>query len=306
MSSPKHLRPIDAILGFDDSSHQVGELANLLGLPHEIASVHTFPDEESLVQVHRSARHVAIYRSLHHPNPKLFEVLLAASALRDIGVRQVSLIAPYLPYMRQDIAFAPGQAVSQRVLGQMFAALFDGFITIDPHLHRTHELKSVFCGKPSLALSATSLIAEHARAHCTKLYGLVVGPDEESGPFVQAIANEIGVKSAVATKNRHGDRRVTISIPSGTDVKDQRVLIADDIISTGTTVAFLASALKFKGARQVDVYATHALCDDRALAALRAAGADRIVSCDTVPHPTNEISAARIIAAGLRASQEGT
>jgi ribose-phosphate pyrophosphokinase len=303
MSSRNHLQPIDAIVGFDDCRRQVEELATLLGLPHEIASVHTFPDGESLVQVNRPARHVAVYRSLYQPNPKLFEVILAASALRDIGTRQATLIAPYLPYMRQDIAFVPGQAVSQRVLGQMFAAAFDGFVTVDPHLHRTRDLDSVFCGKPSLALSATAVIAEHAHAHCTKPYGLVVGPDEESGPFVQAIANELGVKSAVATKNRHGDRRVTISIPSGTDVKGQTVMIADDIISTGTTVAFLASALKLKGAHHVDVYATHVLCDERALAALRAAGVDRVVSSDSVPHSTNELSAARIIASGLRTQE---
>jgi ribose-phosphate pyrophosphokinase len=131
-----------------------------------------------------------------------------------------------------------------------------------------------------------------------------MGPDEESGAFVQHIAQELGVKSAVAAKSRHGDRRVTISIPSDVDVEGRMVLVADDIISTSTTIAFIVSALKLKGARLVDVYTTHALCDEKALAALHAAGANRVVSSDTIPHSTNGISAARIIAAGLHEFQE--
>jgi hypothetical protein len=56
-------------------------------------------------------------------------------------VRHLTLVAPYLAYMRQDIAFHPGEAVSQRIVGPFLASLFDAVVTVDPHLHRVATLQ---------------------------------------------------------------------------------------------------------------------------------------------------------------------
>ncbi|MCZ4328253.1 ribose-phosphate pyrophosphokinase-like domain-containing protein, partial [Brachybacterium paraconglomeratum] len=85
----------------------------------------------------------ALYRSLDQPNEKLVELLLAARTARTLGAPHLTLVAPYLPYMRQDIAFSPGEAVSQRIVGPFLASLVDAVITVDPHLHRVASLRDV-------------------------------------------------------------------------------------------------------------------------------------------------------------------
>jgi hypothetical protein len=84
---------------------------------------------------------VVVYRSLHQPNEKLVELMLLALQARAWGVQRLLLVAPYLAYMRQDIAFNPGEAISQRVVGAFLATLFDAVITVDPHLHRVATLE---------------------------------------------------------------------------------------------------------------------------------------------------------------------
>src|SRR5690606_8630460 len=142
------------VFGFRESAEQAARLAAELDVPFGEVAVHRFPDGESLVRVDPPPATAILYRSLDDPNPKLFELLLAASALRDSGARRVLLVAPYLAYMRQDIAFQPGEAVSQRVIGKLLAAHFDAVMTVDPHLHRTRSLEAIMPGIRVASISA--------------------------------------------------------------------------------------------------------------------------------------------------------
>ena len=114
-----------AVYGFAETEPQARALAEMLGVGYETVEVRHFPDRESLVRVPAPAAPAAlVYRSLDDPNGKLIELMLASSALRANGARQIALIAPYLAYMRQDTAFHPGEAVSQRIVGRFLAGLF--------------------------------------------------------------------------------------------------------------------------------------------------------------------------------------
>jgi ribose-phosphate pyrophosphokinase len=102
---------------------------------------------------------VLICRSLNQPNDKLIELLFCARTARQLGAKRLTLIAPYLSYMRQDIANQPGEAVSQRIMGQMLAELFDDVITVDPHLHRINSLDQAIPIKNAISLTAANEIA---------------------------------------------------------------------------------------------------------------------------------------------------
>ncbi len=297
----------DVIFGFGDSAVQARALAAAVGATYGEVDVHTFPDGESRVQVLEisapSLHRVLLYRSLHHPNAKILEILLAASALRDAGAAEIGLVAPYLPYMRQDMAFHVGEAVSQKVVGQVLAAAFDRFIAVDPHLHRTHNLGDVFGGKPALALTGAHVMATHIGQSFVP-GALIVGPDQESAPLVRNVAARLGVEWFVATKQRLGDRLVQIALPAGVSVHGRAVVIVDDVISSGRTVVDLVEKLTAGGAGTIGVCATHALFDDGAAAAMKTAGVMSIASCDGVPHASNRISLVQVIADGLRNSHD--
>ena len=110
------------LLGFADSTAQARPVADRLGLPYGEIAVHRFPDgEDRLTLPERHAGHVILFRSLDRPHDKLIELLLVCRTLRQWGVRRLTLVAPYLCYMRQDIAFHLGEIVSQNIIGQWLA-----------------------------------------------------------------------------------------------------------------------------------------------------------------------------------------
>lgn len=283
---------------FPDSLVFARKLASALGAPLARVALHYFPDAETRVRIEPGTDHALLVRSLHDPNSKLFELLLAASALRDGGAPSVTLVAPYLPYMRQDRAFVRGEAVSQRVLGALIGHAFDGVVCVEPHLHRIRSLSEVFpCD--ARALSAAPAIARWVARQGEPCW--VVGPDEESEPWVRAIGAAAGMPHVVARKQRVGDDAVVVDLPRGLRAPCERAVIVDDIASSGATLAAAARAVRGAGALRVDAVVAHAIIAPGAEARIREAQIASLISCDTLPHPTNAIETAGLIADALLA-----
>ena len=282
------------ILGFADYQQQGEALAKALACPFALIEIHRFPDGESKLTVPQALpEQVILCRSLNQPNDKLIELLLATQTLRAQGVRHLTLVAPYLCYMRQDIAFHPGEAVSQRIIGQFLAEQFDKVVTVDPHLHRIERLDQAIIGREAIALASAALMGQFLRQHTQQ--PLLLGPDEESAQWVRAIAEPAGLDWAVASKHRLGDREVEILLPER-DYAAQAVVLVDDMISTGHTLINVARQLRAHGAKQIDTLVTHALCDESTLQALQQAGITHVWSSDSIPHPTNAVPLAALLA----------
>ena len=129
---------------------------------------------------------------------------------------------------------------------------------------------------------------------------LLVGPDGESAQWVAQAAARHGLEHAVCTKERHGDRSVTIHLPP-VAVQGRAVVLLDDMASTGHTLAQAARLLLQAGAASVDVAVTHALFAGDALQALHDAGVGEVWSTDCIPHPSNTVAMAGPLAAALQA-----
>jgi len=289
-----------AVYGFLDNSRAARALADALGLMFVSIDVHTFPDGESRVGAIAAAPHAIILRSLNQPNTKILELILAASALRDTGAETLTLVAPYLAYMRQDKAFHRGEAVSQKVVGGLLAGAFDRFVSVDPHLHRTPSLNDVFGGKPALTLTAAPAISAHIKERGLSRETLLIGPDEESRAWVSAVAAPLDYEWTTATKERHGDRKVAITIPTEVEIRGRPIIAIDDVISSGGTLATLAAILRSRGAALIEAYTTHALFSAADERAMRDAGINAIYSCNSVPHRTNAIDLTPTLAQGLK------
>lgn len=285
------------LLHFEDEATFAQQLAAATALAPQRIARHRFPDGELRLTLPQALPpRVVALRSLHQPNEKLIELMLVARTARELGARELVLVAPYLGYMRQDIAFSPGEAVSQRIVGKFLASLFDTVIAVDPHLHRTGELGAAVPASRVIAVATAPLVAPFlARREDDPI---LIGPDEEAAQWVRPAAAG-RYAWTVCRKTRNGDRDVEIVLP-GMDVRGRDVVLIDDIASTGRTLVQTVHGLWDAGATGIDVFVTHPVFVGDALAQLRAAGVGSIWSCDTVPHPTNAISVVPLLAEALR------
>ena len=287
-----------ALLYFEDETPAALRLADAAGLvPHRVER-HRFPDGETqLTLPTRLPPRVVLLRSLHQPNDKLTELLLAAPTARQLGAKHLSLVAPYLAYMRQDMAFAPGQAVSQRIVGAWLATLFDAVITVDPHLHRVATLAEAVPARQAITLSAAPLLGDWIAQHRPGAF--LLGPDSESAQWVTQAATAHGLKHAVCSKVRHGDHAVSIALPA-CDLRGQAVVLLDDVASSGHTLATAAALALAAGAASVDVAVTHALLAGDALQRIHQAGVGEFWSTDSVAHPSNVVGLAGLLARAIK------
>lgn len=281
-------------------------LAVRLGVTADEISVHTFPDGEIRVTVKRAPAVAIVYVSLDRPNDKLLTLMLASEAYRRSGVRRLVLVAPYLCYMRQDAAFQPGEAISQKVVGGLLASAFDRIVTVDAHLHRTSDIREVFPGIEAENLSAMPAMADSLRATGFDRNAIVVGPDAESEAWVSDLAARLQLPYMAAHKTRLGDRSVEIELPSPDAVAGRPVLLVDDLVSSGGTLAVCAQVLSAAGATSIDVLVTHALFPPETTHELARAGIRSVRSTNSVPHATNAIALDGLLAQALEREIEQT
>jgi len=284
------------LLGFADGLAAARRLGVLLKVPVHEVETHRFPDKECLIRVPASARTVILYRSLDDPDRKIIELLLAASAARDQGAERVILVAPYLAYMRQDKAFHAGEAVSQKVIGGLISGHFDGLVTVDPHLHRIATLSEVIPGIPAISLSATPVLATLIDPHGDPV---IVGPDSESRQWTAAIAAPLELETLTASKQRLGDRNVSLALAGLERVRGRRTILVDDMISSGRTLVEAAKLLHSAGATSVEAVVTHCLANADDLALMEQNGIAPIASSDSVDGPTSKAQLAPLICRAL-------
>ena len=288
---------LPTLLHFEEDQASAQRIADGAGMARATISRHRFPDGELKLRLPTPLpARVVILRTLNDPNEKLLELLLVARTARTLGASHLTLVAPYLAYMRQDIAFQPGEVVSQRVVGQFLADLFDAVITVDPHLHRVATLAEAVPVPQATVLSGARPLADLVARHHDR--PILIGPDEESAQWIAQAAARHGFEYGVCHKIRHGDREVQIALPA-LEVSGRAVVLLDDVASSGHTLATAAHLLLAAGATSVDVAVTHALFADGAFALVQKAGVGHIWSTDCIAHPSNAVSMADLIAQTL-------
>lgn len=299
MSSPMQQRQL---LHFEEDTKIATSIAKQSGLSPLMISRHRFPDGELKMKLPSElSEHAAIFRSLDHPNEKLVELLLCGQTARELGAKKLTLISPYLAYMRQDIAFTPGEAVSQRVIAQFLSSIFDTLITVDPHMHRISKLEDVAPNLHTIVLSGAPLlgdwIADQFKSQSNA--PILIGPDGESEQWIAQAAKKHGFEYAACHKVRHGDYAVDIELPK-IELKNRPIVILDDVASSGRTIAGATKLVLGAGASSVDVAVTHALFSGDARQVIQESGVRNIWSTDCIQDTSNVVSIATEIAEALK------
>lgn len=267
----------------------------------ELGAVETrrFPDGETYVRLlsDPTGRAVDLVCTLADPDEGFLRLAFAADAARDLGAASVTLVAPYLAYMRQDKRFHDGEAITSRTFARLVSSTFDRLVTVDPHLHRYPDLEALYT-IPGAVLHAAPLFSAWIKAHAP--HALVVGPDAESEQWAAEVARGAGVPHVAMVKQRLGDRQVRVSLPDLRAHAGRRPVLIDDIASSGRTLVAAAEALRDLGFEAPDCLVVHALFAPGAYEQV-AAVTSRIVSTDSVTHPSNGIGLAELFAGALTA-----
>lgn len=286
------------LLPMPDMVPLAGRIAAILGAEVAPLGLHRFPDGESLVSLPEAlaGRAVALLASLRDPDRQALPLRFAAATAREFGAVSVGLIAPYLGYMRQDARFHPGEAISAPLFARFLEESFDWLVTADPHLHRNPTLDGLFRMPAARAVTAP-LLADWIAAKVPD--AVLLGPDSESQQWVADVARRAGRPYEVLRKIRSGDRSVEVSLPESATLRGGTPVVLDDIAASGRTLARTVERLRAAGTRAPVCLVIHAVFAGDAQAAVQAAGAARIVSTDTIPHPTNGIGVAPVIAGAV-------
>lgn len=258
-----------------------------------------FPDGETYVRIASGVRgqRVAIVCTLDRPDDKVLPLLFLAATARDLGATSVGLVAPYLAYMRQDRRFADGEGITSAYFATLLSRAVDWLVTVDPHLHRRSSLSDIYA-VPSVVVHAAPRLAGWIRANVQR--PLLIGPDAESSQWVAAVAAAAGAPHVVLEKTRHDDRHVTVSVPDVERWREHTPVLVDDIISTARTMIATVGHLKRADFTTIACVAVHGVFADDAYEALRAAGAEQVVTCNTIPHASNAIDLSEDLAAAVR------
>ncbi len=297
------------ILGGSASAPLADRVAKELGSEPGRLEIKRFSDGEKYLRILENVKgeDVAVIDSLcRTPDEYVFELLLLLDTLRDLGARSIIGVAPYLAYARQDARFYPGEAISPLSLARLFqAAGMTSFLTVDTSLHRLDGVSGVF-KIPARNLSAMPLLGKYALENFHSKNPIVIGPDEEADVLAGAVAKELNTDHTVFHKKRIRAEGATSSKlvmdPGDVKLKGRDAIFADDIISTGGTIAEASRACKRRGAKRIFVLCTHAVLAEGALKRLRAAGVSKVIGTDTIPSPVSKVSVAPIIASALKTS----
>ena len=295
------------ILGGSASQPLAEKVAKELGQEAGQLEAKRFPDGERYLRIHGEVKDqdVVTIQSLYRtPDEYIFELLLLIDTLRDMGARSITVVAPYLAYARQDSRFFPGEAVSSASVARLLeAAGTTSFLTIDCHLHRLGDVAKVF-KIPARNLTAMHELGKYAREHFKPHNPIVIGPDEEADQWAAVVAKELETDHTVFQKVRTRKEGMTsskVEVDAGEiNLKGRDVVFADDIVSTGGTIAEASKACKKGGAKRIFVVCTHPVLVEGALKRIKAAGVLKVIGTDTYPGPVSKVSVAPVIAAALK------
>ncbi|XRO74860.1 ribose-phosphate diphosphokinase [Methanocaldococcus sp. 28A] len=249
-----------------------------------------FPDNEIYVRVVDEINddEAVIINTQKNQNDAIVETILLCDALRDEGVKKITLVAPYLAYARQDKKFNPGEAISIRALAKIYSNIVDKLITINPH--ETH-IKDFFT-IPFVYGDAVPKLAEYVK---NKLENpIVLAPDKGALEFAKTASEILNAEYDYLEKTRLSPTEIQIA-PKTLDANGRDVLIVDDIISTGGTMATAVKLLKEQGAKKIIAACVHPVLIGDALNKLYSAGVEEVVGTDTYLSEVSKVSVAEVI-----------
>ena len=271
-----------------DLAHRVSKLTNSKLVRTEFKK---FPDGEIYVKLNNDVEgeDVFLINTQNNQNDSIIETIIMCDALNDEGARSINLVVPYLAYARQDKKFNKGESISIRAFAKIYSNICDSIFTINPH--ETH-IESFF----DIPFMYGDAVPELAKYVQNKLNNpVVLSPDKGAIELAKTASEILNCEYDYLEKTRISPTEINIA-PKNLDVNGRDVLIVDDIISTGGTMATAIGMLKEQGAKRVIASCVHPVLIGDALNKLYVGGADEVVGTDSFLSEVSKVSVDNIVA----------
>ena len=257
-----------------------------LGVPIADVTIKRFPDSECYVRINERLDEAIIVQNTY-PDSNIIELFLLQDAAVKMGAEKISVVIPYYGYGRQDRVFEEGEAVSSEKMAHLIEQDANKVILINPHkayITNFFSIDAKICdGMPSLA--------DYFRGKVDA----VIAPDKGALEMAKKAAGIIKCDYNHFEKTRISGSEVKMEIKD-MDVKGKNLLVLDDIISTGGTMAKAVEILKQQGAGEIYAACIHGLFIKNADERIMHAGCSQIVSTDTIESPYSHASVAKEVA----------
>jgi len=207
------------------------------------------------------------------------------------------LVLPYMGYARQDRRFHPGEPVSARAIAQVLSRGISEIITVN--IHEKGVMK--YFGVPARNISLAGDIGNYIKS-LNLNNPLILAPDEGALSFAEQVATAGGWDVDHLEKTRLSGVEVQMA-PKQVCATSRSVVIVDDIISTGGTIAAASGMLYQQGAKDVFAACVHGVLTGSAYIHLMTAGIRDVICSDTIERGCSKISAAEKIAQTIKKSR---
>ncbi len=263
------------------------KIADYLKQPLSSRQVIQFPNENIFVKLGGSARGQDVYVIQTTSSPvhtNLMELLIMIQTLRLDSAARITAVVPYLCYGRSDKKDQPRVPITARLVADMIEiAGADRYITLDPHAGQIQGFFSI----PGDVLTASHLMISHIRK---TLYPqmhdpVTVAVDLGFAKKGRNFAADMGTPIAFIEKRRPGNDSTSEALTLIGDVQGRDVIIVDDEVDTGGSIAQAVDVVRSNGARDIYLVFVHAILSGSAAKRLAELPIRHIVTTDTVPIP---------------------
>jgi ribose-phosphate pyrophosphokinase len=292
------------------------EIARYLALPLGGREITMFPNENLFVRLHHSVRgqDVFVIQSTSRPvHRNLMELLILLQTLRLDSAGRVTAVIPYLCYARSDKKDKPRVPITARLVADMIEiAGADRYMTLDLHAGQIQGFFSI----PGDVLSAFHILTEHVKELLPRMVDpVVVAADLGFAKKGRNFAASIDAPIAFVEKRRSGDDARPVALTLIGNVEGRDVIVVDDEVDTGGSLAQAVELVKARGARAVYAVFVHPVFSDPAVERLAALNLANIITTDTVPIPAEKrarlgaqltiLSVAPLLGEVIRRAHEG-
>jgi ribose-phosphate pyrophosphokinase len=244
-----------------------------------------FPNENIFVKLHTSVRGQDVFVIQHTASPvnrNLMELLILLQTLRLDSAARVTAVVPYLCYGRSDKKDQPRVPITSRLVADMIQiAGADRYMTLDPHAYQIQGFFSV----PGDVLNASSILIDYIKQNLRPYLKnpVVVTVDLGYAKKGRNFAYGIDTPIAFIEKRRVANNAKAQALTIIGNVKDRDVILVDDEVDTGGSIAQAVHLVKENGARRVFVSFVHPVFSPGAADLLAGLPVTEYITTDSVP-----------------------